>query len=145
MRDSNVGWNCDYLDWGFPRISSVRPRKCADRTLRKATAESLHIPSTMTFILPSHANQHVTNNVVKQSKKKKTKKIWHLFTIRCSMASLSLTACARMWQKGPWPTLHPLTPELNPSAQRCLTIFFNGDFASWAVHFVNICVKNQQM
>jgi hypothetical protein len=38
-----------------------------------------------------------------------------------------------------------LTPELNPSAQRCLTRFFTGDFASWTVHFVNICVKNQQI
>jgi hypothetical protein len=26
--------------------------------------------------------------------------------------------------------LNPLTPELNPSAQRCLTRFFTGDFAS---------------
>jgi hypothetical protein len=26
--------------------------------------------------------------------------------------------------------VNPLTPELNPSAQRCLTIFFNGNFAS---------------
>jgi hypothetical protein len=25
---------------------------------------------------------------------------------------------------------NPLTPELNPSAQRCLMIFFTGDFAS---------------
>jgi hypothetical protein len=37
----------------------------------------------------------------------------------------------------------PLTPELNP-AQR-LTKFFTGDFASSTVHFVNICVKNQQI
>jgi hypothetical protein len=37
--------------------------------------------------------------------------------------------------------LKPLTPELNPSAQRCLTRFFTGDFASLTVHFVNICVK----
>jgi hypothetical protein len=42
-------------------------------------------------------------------------------------------------------SINPLTPELNPSAQRCLTRFFTGDFASWTVHFVNICVKNQQM
>jgi hypothetical protein len=42
-------------------------------------------------------------------------------------------------------SIDPLTAELNPSAQRCLTRFFTGDFASWAVHFVNICVKNQQM
>jgi hypothetical protein len=41
--------------------------------------------------------------------------------------------------------LNPLTPELNPSAQRCLTRFFTGDFASWTVHFVNICVKHQHM
>jgi hypothetical protein len=39
----------------------------------------------------------------------------------------------------------PLMPELNPSAQRCLTRFYTGDFASWTVHFVNICVKNQLM
>jgi hypothetical protein len=26
-------------------------------------------------------------------------------------------------------TLNPLTPELNPSAHRCLTRFFTGDFA----------------
>jgi hypothetical protein len=38
-----------------------------------------------------------------------------------------------------------LTPELNPSAQRCLKRRFTVDFASWTVHFVNICVKNQQM
>jgi hypothetical protein len=41
--------------------------------------------------------------------------------------------------------LNTLTPELNPSAQRCLTRFFTGDFASWTVHFVNICVKSQQI
>jgi hypothetical protein len=41
--------------------------------------------------------------------------------------------------------INPLTPELNPSAQRCLTRYFTGDFASWTVHFVNIYVKNQQM
>jgi hypothetical protein len=27
-------------------------------------------------------------------------------------------------------TFNPLTPELNPSAQRCLARFFTGDFAS---------------
>jgi hypothetical protein len=43
--------------------------------------------------------------------------------------------------------INPLTPELNPSAQRCLTRFFTGDFASWTVHFVKtcICVKSQQI
>jgi cellulose synthase/poly-beta-1,6-N-acetylglucosamine synthase-like glycosyltransferase len=39
----------------------------------------------------------------------------------------------------------PLTQELNPSVQLCLTRFFTGDFASWTLHFVNICMKNQQM
>jgi hypothetical protein len=38
-----------------------------------------------------------------------------------------------------------LTPELNPSTQRCLTRFLPGFFVSWTVYFVNICVKNQQM
>jgi hypothetical protein len=42
-------------------------------------------------------------------------------------------------------TFNPLTPELNPSAQRCLTRFLTGDFASLAVHFINVCMKNQQM
>jgi hypothetical protein len=35
-------------------------------------------------------------------------------------------------------------PELKPSAQRCLTRFFTGDFASWTMHFINICMINQQ-
>jgi hypothetical protein len=37
--------------------------------------------------------------------------------------------------------LNPLTPELNPSAQRCLTRFFTGDFASWTMHFINMREK----
>jgi hypothetical protein len=41
--------------------------------------------------------------------------------------------------------INPLTPELNPSAQGCLTRFFTGEFTSWTVHFVNICLKNQQI
>jgi hypothetical protein len=43
-----------------------------------------------------------------------------------------------MWE------VNPLTLELNPSVQRCLMRIFTGDFASWTMHFVNICVKNQQ-
>jgi hypothetical protein len=41
--------------------------------------------------------------------------------------------------------VNPLTLELKSSAQRCLTRFFTGDFASWTVHFVNIFVNSQQM
>jgi hypothetical protein len=41
-------------------------------------------------------------------------------------------------------TLNPITPELNPSAQRCLARFFTEDFASLTVHFVNICVKTNK-
>jgi hypothetical protein len=41
--------------------------------------------------------------------------------------------------------VNPFTPELNPAAQRCLTRYFTADFASWTQHFVNICVKNQQI
>jgi hypothetical protein len=42
--------------------------------------------------------------------------------------------------------LNPLTPELNPCAQSCLTRIFTEDFASLGtVHFFNICVKNQQI
>jgi hypothetical protein len=40
--------------------------------------------------------------------------------------------------------INHLTPELNPSAQRCLTRFFTGDLASLTVHFVNICVKTNK-
>jgi hypothetical protein len=39
--------------------------------------------------------------------------------------------------------INPLTPESNTSAQRCLTRFFTGDFASWTVHFFNICIKTK--
>jgi hypothetical protein len=41
--------------------------------------------------------------------------------------------------------INPLMPELNPSAQRCLMRYFTGDFASWTMHFVNICMKTQQI
>jgi hypothetical protein len=41
--------------------------------------------------------------------------------------------------------INHLTPELNPSAQRWLTRFFTGDFASSTVHLVYVCVKNQQI
>jgi hypothetical protein len=41
--------------------------------------------------------------------------------------------------------VNPLMPELNPSAQRYLTKYFTVYFAYWTVHFVNLCVKNQQM
>jgi hypothetical protein len=44
-----------------------------------------------------------------------------------------------------WVDLNTLTPELNLSAQRCMTIFFIGEFDSWTVHFVNIYVKTQQI
>jgi hypothetical protein len=44
-----------------------------------------------------------------------------------------------------WIYISPLTPELNRSAQRCMTRFFTGDFASWTMHFLHICVKNQQI
>jgi hypothetical protein len=49
------------------------------------------------------------------------------------------------WRKLHNEELNPLTPELNPSAQRCQMRFFTGDFTSSTVHFVNVNVKNQQM
>jgi hypothetical protein len=42
-------------------------------------------------------------------------------------------------------SINPLKPELNRSAQRCVTRFFTGDFASGTVHFFKICVKTRQM
>jgi hypothetical protein len=41
--------------------------------------------------------------------------------------------------------INPLTPELNPSAQRCLTRFSTRNLAFRTVHFLYICVKNQQI
>jgi hypothetical protein len=41
--------------------------------------------------------------------------------------------------------VNPLTPELNLSAQRYLARFFTGDFAFCILHFVNICLKTQQL
>jgi hypothetical protein len=63
-----------------------------------------------------------------------------------SQWSACVQALEAQWQETPSSSLfNHLTPELNPSAQRCLTRFFTWYFASWTVHFVNICVKNQQM
>jgi hypothetical protein len=45
----------------------------------------------------------------------------------------------------PW-VFNPLTAELGKYLRATLPDeTFNGDFASWTVHFVNMCVKNQQM
>jgi hypothetical protein len=60
-----------------------------------------------------------------------------IFTWMFCMTGRLLTGC-KCWNT------NPLTPELNPSAQRCLTRFSTGDFASWTVNFFNISVKNQQ-
>jgi hypothetical protein len=49
------------------------------------------------------------------------------------------------WFMQPRDHINPLTPELNPSAQRCRTKFFTGDFTYLTMHFINICVKNQQI
>jgi hypothetical protein len=40
--------------------------------------------------------------------------------------------------------INHLTPQLNPSAQHCLTRFFTLGFASWTVRFVNISVKTNK-
>jgi hypothetical protein len=44
-----------------------------------------------------------------------------------------------------FPYFNPLTPKLNLSAKHSLTRIFTGNFASWAVNFFNIYVKNQQI
>jgi hypothetical protein len=59
------------------------------------------------------------------------------------LASSVFTVLAFISNTGFW--FNPLMPELNPSTQRCLMRFFTDDFVSWTVHFVNVCVKNQQM
>jgi hypothetical protein len=59
---------------------------------------------------------------------------FHVMYIRFLGLKLSCILC----------DFNPLKQELNPSAQRCLTRIFTGDFASWTLHFVNISVKNQQ-
>jgi hypothetical protein len=41
--------------------------------------------------------------------------------------------------------INPLTPKVNPSAQRFLTKFFTGNFAYWTLLFIHMCVKNQQI
>jgi hypothetical protein len=78
---------------------------------------------------------------------------WELFVL--VQLSLLLRASAihvNLFVQDRWIIFHlpaininPLTPELNPSAQRCLTRFFTGYFPSWTVYFVNVWVKNQQM
>jgi hypothetical protein len=63
----------------------------------------------------------------------------HLFYI------MKITQLNKRYNKKRLHNINPLMLELNPSAQRCLTRFFTEDFASWTAHFINICVKNQQM
>jgi hypothetical protein len=49
------------------------------------------------------------------------------------LSQLTLTAVIRKVyedRNNTFIVINPLTPELNPSAQRCLTRFFTGDFAS---------------
>jgi hypothetical protein len=43
-----------------------------------------------------------------------------------------------LYRKFCWELVNPLTPELNPSAQRFLTRFFTGDFVSLNVHLINL-------
>jgi hypothetical protein len=40
---------------------------------------------------------------------------------------------------------NPLTLELNPSPRNAAWRDFYWDFASWTMHFINICLKTQQM
>jgi hypothetical protein len=64
---------------------------------------------------------------------------------RVTVAWRSPSSSCGQWRGSLDHVVNPLTPELNPSAQRCLTRFFTGEFASWTVHFIDICVKNQQI
>jgi hypothetical protein len=73
--------------------------------------------------------------------------IWWVYT-----SALNWTDALSSWQNKAksdcctWRyTVNPLTSEVNSTAHRCLTRFFTGDFTTWTVHFVNICVKNQQI
>jgi hypothetical protein len=62
-----------------------------------------------------------------------------------TLANEIKTSQAFLSPVGTFGKLNSLTQELNPFAQRCLRRFFTGNFAFWTVHFVNICVKNQQI
>jgi hypothetical protein len=65
--------------------------------------------------------------------------------VRVLIFSKLLSEAFLILRKTDWDMINPLTPALNPSTQRFLTRFFTGDFASWIVHFVNVCAKNQQI
>jgi hypothetical protein len=90
----------------------------------------LHGPDLLNFLL------HVEKQQEKEDCLEPVKMIESTFLfpqIRVSQMLMKLQA------------FNPLTPELIPSSQRCLTKYFTGGFASWTVHFVNICKKYQQM
>jgi hypothetical protein len=70
---------------------------------------------------------------------------WNQLGIRRSECRAYQSPLATSEMGGLHKSVNPLTPKLNPSAQRCLTRFFTEDFASWTVHFVNICVKTQHI
>jgi hypothetical protein len=63
----------------------------------------------------------------------------------CVCVFVCVCARAYVYEKIHCCHINPLTPELHPSVQRCLTRFFTGEFVSWTVHFVNICAKIQQI
>jgi hypothetical protein len=57
----------------------------------------------------------------------------HIYQIR----ALKVLHKSKIYLRRTWKSIKPLMPELNPSAQRCLTRCFTGHFASWTVNFVN--------
>jgi hypothetical protein len=69
--------------------------------------------------------------------------VWSNFNLICYLKSCTLIYCKCLLIF--WKDFSPSTSELNSSAPRCLMRFYTGDFASLTVHFVNICVKNQQI
>jgi hypothetical protein len=90
------------------------------------------LPLKVTF-LPDNAASH-------------TSIFFHVWLLHLSRRRVASKLC-KLWQVTATRNtfINPLTPELNPSAHRCLKRIFPGGFASWTVHFVNVSVKNQQM
>jgi hypothetical protein len=68
--------------------------------------------------------------------------LWYLLNLNMHIIVTHLLALWSYWITS---LFNPSMPELNPSTQCCLMKFFTGDFASWTVQFVNICMKNQQI
>jgi hypothetical protein len=134
--------NCNSCEHSFGSTASAEAQVPVDYQLQPS-GSPLHVIKYRNFILNS-ALTWITQSLTLDdsvSHTRVTNTVWLMYICVKMPAYRIVSVETRLRFK----TVNPLKPKLNLFAHRCLTRFFTGDFASWTVHFVNICVKNQQM